>query len=170
MMRIAPLTRTATPVEMSRDPGFTRRIKRLIAVSATALGPISFLVIFTGHADRAASGLMVAGWIAMPALLAASLRKPRWRYLLIIPAGLVSASLLTVALGYDGATLSRIGWWVILAGVLAGGTLGGWFWYRWAPVPRSLDGPLAIGRWMLIVVHAGLVVVGVLLVALGEVL
>jgi len=167
-MRRASVRRAAPPVEMSPNPGFASRVKRLTAVSATALGGIFLLVSLTGDAGWVASGLMIGGWVSMPVLLAKSLRQPRWRYLLAVPAGLVLASLLTVALGFDGSALSRVGWWVMTAGVLVGGTLGGWFWYRWAPVPRPFDAPFARGRWMLIAVHAGLVVVGAVLVMLGE--
>jgi hypothetical protein len=46
------------------------------------------------------------------------------------------------------------------AGVGLGGTLGLWLWYRVLPAPGALDDPLSPGRWALIAVHIGLVVVG----------
>lgn len=162
--------RASISVELTSDPCFLRRIKRLILVSAMALGLICLLVLTTTDIGWIPTGLLVGGSLSMPILLAGSLSKPQWRYLLAVPAGMVSASLLIIALGFEGSSDARFGWWLMTAGVLMGGTLGGWFWYRWAPVPRIFNEPFSTGRWTLIAVHAGLVVVGGVLVVLGEVL
>jgi hypothetical protein len=45
--------------------------------------------------------------------------------------------------------------------------LGAWFWFRWLPVPRSLHNPFAPGRWVLIGVHVGMIIVGIGLVGLS---
>jgi hypothetical protein len=155
---------------MTIDPSFARRLKRLIAVSAVALGLIFLLAYNTSGAGWISYGLLIGGWVSMPILLARSLERPMWRYLLAIPAGLVSSGLVIVAFGFDGSSVAQIGWWSMTAGVLLGGTLGGWFWYRWMPVPRILDQPFSTGRWALIAVHAGLIVAGGALVLFGELL
>ena len=155
---------------MTTDPSFARRLKRLIGVSTVALGLIFLLAYNTSEAGWISYGLLIGGWVSMPTLLARSVDQPMWRYLLAIPTGLVSSGLVIVALGFDGSSVAQIGWWSVTAGVLLGGTLGGWFWYRWVPVPRMLDQPFSTGRWVLIAVHAGLIVAGGALVFLGELL
>jgi hypothetical protein len=153
---------------MSTDPGFARRLRRLIAISAVALGLIFLLAYTTTDAGWIAYGLLIGGWLSMPLLLAVGSTRPLWRYLLVIPASLMTAGLVIVALESGSSAVARLGWWTMTAGLLVGGTLGAWFWYRWAPVPRRLDQPFAAGRWVLIALHAGLVVVGGILVMLGE--
>lgn len=157
-------------VEMSADPLFEMRIRRLIAISAVALGLLCLLAFTTTDARTIWLVLLIGGWLSMPILLAASLKRPVLRYLLTAPAAMVSTGLLGVALGFEGSAVAHLGWWIMAAGVSAGGTLGAWFWYRWMPVPRSLDRPFSTGRWTLIAIHAGLVMVGGGLVALGVVL
>ncbi len=159
-----------TSLEMTTDPRFLRRIKRLILVSAVALGFICLLVLSTEEVGWVPAGLIIGGWVSMPVLLACSLWWPQWRYLLTVPAGMVSTSLFVVALESDGSGSARLGWWLMTAGVLAGATLGTWFWYRWVPVPKNLDEPFSSGRWVLIGVHAGLILIGSGLVVLGEIL
>lgn len=162
-------SRGVGPTEMTNDPRFRRRIERLVLISAAALGVITLLVVWAANTGWVATGLMLAGWVTMPTLLAASLSRPHLRYLLAVPATIVSASLLVVAIGLDGSAWARAGWWSMAAGVLAGGALGAWFWYRWVPVPRPFDEPFSRGRWALIAVHAGLVIAGGAVVALAEV-
>ncbi len=162
--------RASIPIEQSTDPHFQNRIKRLIAISAIALGSIWLLALTAADADAVTTGLLIGGWMAMPLLLAAGLNRPRWRYLLVAPAGMVSAGLLVVALGFEGSSIAQIGWWLMTSGVLIGGTLGGWFWYRWLPVPRLLDQPFSTGRWALIALHTGLLIVGSALVVSAEIL
>ena len=158
------------PVEMTTDPGFVKRVNRLVAISATALGLIFFLAVATTDAGWMAYGLLLTGWVSMPTLLARSVTRPAWRYLLTIPASLTTVGVMIVALGYDGSVLATLGWWSIAAGLGVGGTLGAWFWYRWMPVPRIFDRPFSAGRWALIATHAGLVLLGVGLVFFAEVL
>lgn len=160
----------ALPIEMTDDPRFRRRIERLVLVSALALGLITLLVLGVPDTGWVPTGLIVGGWVTMPALLAASLAKPRMRYLLAIPAAMVSTSLLIVTVAADLSGWARLGWWLMTAGVLAGGTLGMWFWYRWVAVPQRLDEPFSAGRWALIAVHAGLVIAGGVVVAFAEIL
>jgi len=157
-------------MEMSADPLFEKRIRRLIVISAVALGLVCLLAWTTTDHGRIWLVLLAGGWVSMPILLTASLKRPMLRYLLTIPAATVTAGLLGVALGFTGSSVGRLGWWIMTAGVSAGGTLGAWFWYRWVPVPRSLDRPFSTGRWTLIAIHTGLVVIGGGLVVLGAVL
>jgi hypothetical protein len=151
---------------MTTTPAFLRRIRRLIVVSIIALGLISLLAD-AADVGWVPVGLMIGGWVTMPMLLARSLTQPKWRYLLVAPAAMVSAGLLTVAVGFDGSGSAGLGWWLMSAGVLAGATLGAWFWYRWAPVPRALDEPFSPARWTLVAIHAGLIAIGGILVVLG---
>ncbi|HLF61000.1 MAG TPA: hypothetical protein VI980_07485 [Acidimicrobiia bacterium] len=160
----------ALPTEMSFDHRFQGRLKRLILVSSVALGLIFLLAASTTDAGWTATGLLLGGWVLMPTLLYAGLGRPRFRYLLTVPAAMVSAGLLLVAVGLEGPPMAVAGWWLITAGVMLGGSLGAWFWYRLLPVPRRLDDPFSAGRWALISVHVGLVVIGAALVLLGQTL
>lgn len=155
-------------VEMTTDPRFTARIRRLIGVSTVALGSITLLVVFTADAGWLPAALMISGWVFMPALLAYSLPKPMSRYLLALPAAAASVALLLVAIESTGSVWTRAGWWMLAIGLLTGGSLGVWFWYRWLPVPRPLDEPFSAGRWVLVSAHVGLVAVGWLLVFCAE--
>lgn len=132
-----------------------------------ALGAIAFLALTTTEAPVVALTLLFGGWIAMPSLLAMALDQPRWRYLLIVPATMVGSGLLIVIAGLSGSTRALMGWWLIAAGVLFGAGLGGWFWYRWMPVPLGLSDPFSRGRWALIGVHVGLILAGMALVLAG---
>lgn len=156
-----------SPVELSGDPAFARRVRRLVGVSAVALGVVWLLAHAAPGVGAAAEAALVAGWIAMPALLALSLARPRLRLLLALPAGLVGGALLDICLtALPAGGAARVGWPLITAGVLAGGGMGGWLWYRWMPVPRALAAPFSPARWALIGVHAAAVLAGMLLVAL----
>jgi hypothetical protein len=104
----------------------------------------------------------------MPVLLALSLREPRVRYFVALPATLVTVALgATIVLGIAPTTLATAGWVLITAGILFGALLGMWFWYRMIPVPAGLSDPYATGRWMLIGIHTGLILVGLLLAIAG---
>lgn len=152
--------------ELSDDPAFRRRVVRLTVVSAIALAGLWVLAVTATPAPVAVAALLVAGWILMPTILALSLRRPRLRYGLVVPASLVSLGLLAVCLASPPRDApAALGWWLILAGVGLGGVLGLWFWYRLGPVPRSLDDPFGPGRWALIGLHVGLVVIGIVLSA-----
>ena len=102
----------------------------------------------------------------MPVLLMLSLRWPWARYGLALPSTLVGGGLVAIcltALPPDWGA-ARVGWLMTTAGVLMGGVLGLWFWFRLAPVPRFLDDPFGPGRWALVAVHIGLIVVGLALI------
>jgi hypothetical protein len=147
--------------ELTSDRFFSRRVKRLVVVSAVALG----VILALGVADEAptwALALIATGWVVMPLLLWMSLRRPRRRYLLVIPATCVSLGLLAITASSPAAT--RTGWLLITAGILIGGTMGMWFWFRWAPVPRILDDPFGWGRMTLVAVHIALILAGISLV------
>ena len=166
----AALRRTPrTGVEMASGARFAARISRLSAVSTVALGVISLLALTTTDVGWGAIALLVGGWITMPTVLAASLKRPRLRYLLTVPASLASLGLLVTALTYEGSGLAALGWWLMAVGVWLGAALGAWFWFRWAPVPAVLDDPFSKARWTLIVVHIALIVSGGAFVAAAAV-
>lgn len=149
------------PVELSPDRRFERRVKRLAAVSAVALGLIWALVVTTVAAPPPVDAAFAAGWLLMPSTLVASLRYPRLRYGLVVPASLVSIGLLAVCVGWLPAEPTiALGWILITAGVALGGGLGLWFWYRLLPVPARLDDPFSTGRWALVGAHIALIVAG----------
>lgn len=156
------------PTEMSLNRRFQARLRRLTLVSSVALGLIFLLAVTTTDAGWVATGLLLGGWVLMPTLLYAGLERAWFRYLLTAPATMVSAGLFLVAVGFDGPPVELAGWWLITAGVMFGGSLGAWFWYRLLPVPRRLEDPFSTGRWTLISVHVGLVVIGATLVLLGQ--
>lgn len=152
------------PKELSTDQRFLGRLRRLVVVSSVVLGLIALFAALSTEASSLVIGLLVSGWILMPALLHAGIDRPRIRYLLALPATLVAAGLISVAVGFAGEPAAQIGWWLITAGVLVGGSLGTWFWYRWMPVPGALQDPFSPGRLALIGVHVALVIIGVVLV------
>jgi hypothetical protein len=148
-------------VELGTDPHFERRIRRLAVVSAIALGLICGLAVATLDAPAAVAALLGAGWLLMPATLAASVPRPRLRYALVLPATLVSLGLLAICVGWlPGDPAAAAGWLLLTAGIAVGGGLGLWFWFRLLPVPARLDDPFSTGRWALIGIHVGLVVAG----------
>lgn len=159
-----PQEMTSVPKEMSTDRRFLGRLRRLVVVSSAMLGLIALLAALSTEAPPLVLGLLASGWILMPVLLFTSISRPRIRYLLALPATLVALGLVFVALDFQGDPIALVGWWLITAGVLFGGGLGTWFWYRWMPVPQALDDPFSPGRIALIAVHIALVVVGVALV------
>lgn len=164
------MTATLLPAhpELSTDGRFTARIRRLVVISAVALGAIALLAWASIDAPWPVEAALVTGWLTMPLVLAAGVARPFLRYLLVIPAGLVSAALVAVVIAYlPAGALAIAGWLLITAGVLAGGTLGMWFWYRWLPVPAGCEDPFGRDRLALIALHAGLVVIGMVLVGLS---
>lgn len=148
-------------VELTTDPLFARRIRRLVGVSAVALGVIAWLSVRSGG-PRASVILLVFGWVTMPVVLAVSLSRPMLRYALVLPATLVTVGLVGMVLSTDGA--ETVGWMLITLGIAVGGSLGMWLWYRWFPVPYILDDPYGIPRMMLLSVHIILVISGVVVV------
>jgi hypothetical protein len=140
------------------------RVLRLTVVAAVALGAITVAAATGEDPNPAVVGALAGGWLLMPVLLGASVRRPRLRMLLAVPAGAVTVALVFLCAtgGYSGAELS--GWVIVTAGIGLGGLLGVWFWYRMLPVPGRLDAPFSPGRWGLVAVHTGLVVAGLALV------
>ena len=154
------------PVELTSDPPFERRVRRLALVSAVALGLVWGLAVTTLAAPAAVAAAFAAGWLLMPLILVASLAHPRLRYALVLPASLVSIGLLVVCIGWlPGDPAAAAGWLLLLGGVAFGGTLGLWLWYRLLPVPPALDPPFSRGRWILVGIHVVLIVVGLGLAA-----
>lgn len=154
------------PRELSDDRAFAVRVKRLGMVSLVALGLIWWLAVTTTDAPRAVGAMLAAGWALMPLTLFASLRLPALRYALVLPASLVGVGLLLVVAAWLPASpAAAIGWQLVTGGVVLGGILGAWFWFRLLPVPAGLDDPFSPGRWVLISLHVGLIVVGLVLAA-----
>lgn len=152
-------------VEMSADPGFAGRVRRLVAVSGVALGVITFLAATTTDAPLWVLAMLGSGWLLMPTILAGSLGRPKLRYGLVAPAGLVGAGLIALCLGWlPDVPTAAVGWLLVTAGVLLGGILGSWFWYRLVPVPAAIAAPFGFPRLALIAVHTALVVLGAALI------
>ncbi len=86
---IAGSTIRTAPLELSLDPRFRRRVVRLSAVSAVALGVLLWLVIAALETEALVVGAFLAGWVLMPTILLASLSHPKIRYALVVPASLV---------------------------------------------------------------------------------
>lgn len=154
-------------IEMGSDPAVLGRVRRLIVVSAVALGLIWALAVVTLDAAWPIDLALAAGWVAMPALLGLSLSRPRVRRLLAVPATLVGGALVAACLTALPAGPARAGWPAVAAGVLVGAGLGSWFWYRWLPVPRRLDEPFAPGRWILVGLHVAPILAGLTLVSIA---
>ncbi len=161
---IAQLDETTVSPEMSTDRRFRGRLRRLVVVSAIMLGAITLLAVVATNAPPAVIGVLALGWVLMPTLLYASMERPRLRHLLVLPATLVAVGLIAVATGLEGSPMADVGWWLVAGGVLFGGALGMWFWYRWLPVPRALDDPFSAGRITMIVIHVAMIMVGMGLV------
>ena len=153
------------PVELTDDRRVRQRVKRLAAVSSVALGLIWALAAATLDAPAAVDGALLAGWLLMPTVLLASLRDARLRYGLAAPSVLVSFALLAVVVGWSPGGIAGVGWLLMLLGIVLGGAMGLWVWFRVLPVPQIFDAPDAAGRWILIAVHVVLIVVGLALAA-----
>lgn len=144
------------------DPGYVvmrRRILRLAAVSSVALGVLLWLARDGGATVRVS---LVAGWATMPVVLVASLRLPRLKYLLAVPATLVSLPVTWLAVREPSP-----GWTLAAVGLQLGGAMGAWFWFRWAPIPGRLKDPDGLARRTLIAVHVTAVVAGMVATAFG---
>ena len=149
------------PVELTADRGMARRVRRLGFVSLVALGLIWGLAAATLRAPLSVSAALAAGWVLMPTVLFASLVRPSLRYALVVPAVLVGGGLLAILIwSLPASPVAAAGWLLVTIGVVLGGLLGLWFWYRWLPVPRPLHDPYAPARLALIGVHVALIVLG----------
>jgi hypothetical protein len=155
--------------ELSDDVRFARRVRRLVAVSAVALGAIWLLWATTLETSPLVGVGLLSGWLLMPSILWLSLGRSLLRYLLVVPASLVTVSLLSICVSsLPSDLLARIGWLLVTSGILLGGTLGTWLWYRWIPVPSALSDPFSPSRWLLIGVHVGLISIGIAAITLAE--
>ena len=154
-------------IEITADQQFARRVIRLAWTSLVALGTIWWLAVITLKAHWFIDAGLLAGWALMPSILWASLRWPRARYALVLPSSLVGLGLLAIcltALPHEAGP--RTGWLLVTTGVLLGGLLGLWFWFRWLPVPAWLHDPFSPGRWALVCLHISLILVGLALIGL----
>ncbi|HET7037251.1 MAG TPA: hypothetical protein VFI42_16315 [Thermomicrobiaceae bacterium] len=159
---------STAPIEMSADPAFAPRIKRLALTSAVVLGYIVLLWERTGGTKPVVAGALAGGWLLMPVILWLSLPRPHLRYALILPSSLITLALLLICADpVPAGMLARAGWLLIAAGVLVGAGLGFWFWFRLAPVPACLRQPFSRGRWLLIGLHVALILAGLGLVSLA---
>lgn len=158
------MIRSRSGVELTGDRLFRHRVRRLVAISSVALGVIWGLA-FVEEAPTWILVLLIVGWVSMPIILAASLSRPSLRYALIAPATAVSIALIGMVLAAPQDTAA--GWLFITLGILLGGFLGVWFWFRWLPVPRMLDDPFGWPRMTLIGFHLALVLVGAAMVFVG---
>jgi len=150
--------------EMTTDTAFTHRVRRLAVISFIMLGVIALCADQTTEAPPWVLGLLVLGWVTMPIVLAKSIAKPELRYALAGPAIAVSLGLVGLVAWWLPAGAAGLGWLLITAGVLVGGGLGLWFWFRFVAVPRSLEDPFGWGRITLVAVHVALVLGGLALI------
>ena len=158
----------ARPVELTADARFSGRVRRLGTVSLVAPGLIWWLASTRLSVPPPVLTVLLAGWWLMPATLFASIPYPALRPLLVAPATLITAPVLAIVVWWlPDQFAARIGWVLIAAGLALGGVIGGWFWFRWAPVPVALHDPFAPARWVLIAIHVVLISAGLVLVALG---
>jgi hypothetical protein len=167
---LAPPMRSGGGVELSGDASFSPRIIRLGFTSMVALGAIYMSARLTTDASSLTTASLAAGWVLMPAILFLSLRFPLIRYALVVPSTLIAVPLLVVtSRAFYLGVAAALGWLLITAGVLLGGLLGVWFWFRWLPVPERLNDPFSRGRWILIGVHVALIVSGLIVVGVRAV-
>lgn len=158
-------------IEMLHDVRFARRLKRLAATAAVALALIYYLASRAGTAPPAVRAALLLGWLLMPTILIASLRRPALRYALAIPSLLVGVALLALLAALPpGDKLQLTGWASITLGIWLGAAMGMWFWYRWFPVPSAFHDPFSSARWLLIALHVGFIVSGGLVVAVAQAL
>jgi hypothetical protein len=154
----------APGVELTHDRTFEARIRRLSVVSLFALGTITWLAI-RDDASSTVVLLLTAGWISMPTVLRASLRRPGLRYALSVPATLFAGGLTLFSTSLaDLEATSAAGWWTITVSLWFGAVLGMWLWFRWLPVPAWLTDPFGPGRLAFVTAHIGGVLIGIALV------
>ena len=125
--------RTRAGIELTGDRLFRHRVRRLVAISSVALGVI-WVLAFVEEAPFWVLAMLAVGWVSMPTILVVSLNRPFLRYALVVPAGAVSVGLIGMVMAAPQDTVT--GWLLITSGIVLGGFLGVWFWFRWLPVPR----------------------------------
>ena len=159
----------SSPIELSTDPRFARRVRRLGIVSLAGPGLLWWLAATRLAVPPPLLAVMLAGWWLMPAVLFASIPLPSLRPLLIVPATLITAPVLAIVVWWAPERLiPGLGWALIAVGLLIGAFAGGWFWFRWGPPPpAALDDPFSPARWGLIGIHVGCLAVGFVLAAWG---
>jgi len=158
----------ARSIELSAASSFSRRVRRLGLVSLVGPGLIWWLAATRLAVPPELLTVLFVGWWLMPAVLFASIPFPALRPLLIAPATLITAPVLAIAVWWPpDRPVAALGWGLIVVGLLLGGVIGGWFWFRWAAVPAALDDPFSPARWGLIVVHVGCIILGFALAARG---
>lgn len=151
---------------MTGDLKFAGRVKRLAYTSLVALGLLFLLWLLTRPGGMLIGAALGAGWVLMPTLLFLSLRRPAVRQGVAVPAFLVGVALIAICVWHLPAQPeARAGWLLMTAGVVQGGFMGAWFWFRLLPVPALLQDPYSRARWTLIAVHVALIVSGLLLLA-----
>jgi hypothetical protein len=157
------------PIELSADPRFARRVRRLGIVSLAGPGLLWWLAATRLALPPPLLTAMLAGWLLMPSVLFASIPLPALRPLLIVPASLITAPVLGIVVWWSPERLiPSLGWALIAVGLLIGAVAGGWFWFRWGPPPpAAFDDPFSPARWGLIALHVGCLAVGFVLAALG---
>lgn len=158
------IARTRAGIELTGDRLFRHRVRRLVVISSVALGVIWGLA-FVEEAPGWVLAILAVGWVSMPTILGASLDRPFLRYALVVPAGAVSVGLIGMVMAAPQDT--ETGWLLITLGILLGGFLGVWFWFRWLPVPRILDDPFGWPRVTLVGLHLALVLAGATMVFVG---
>jgi hypothetical protein len=158
------VTRSRPGLEMTTDRVFGHRVRRLIGITAVGLSMLAGLAYLDG-APLWALGVLGFGSLSVPFTLACSLRRPRARRALVVPAVAMPVGLVGVAMVASEATAA--GWVIVLAGLAGGAFLGVWFWLRWIPVPWILDDPFGWPRVALVGVHIGLILAGGALIAAG---
>ncbi|MEO7294925.1 MAG: hypothetical protein ABIZ57_02180 [Candidatus Limnocylindria bacterium] len=164
---MSEVLRRATAIELSGDRRFAGRVRRLALTATVALGLIWALAVTTLDAPRVIGFALAAGWLSMPTILLASLGRPLLRYALVLPSTLVGLPLLAISAAWlPSNAVAASGWLLMTAGILMGGMLGLWFWYRLIPVPPQMDDPFSSGRLALIGAHVALIVTGLLFAAL----
>lgn len=142
-------------------------MRRLAATAVVALGLIWALAATTLSVPPLVLVALATGWASMPTILFASLSRPYLRYALVIPSTLVGLGLLAISAAWlPSSAVAAAGWLLMTSGILLGGLLGLWFWFRLVPVPQPLDDPFSPARLGLIGLHIGLIVVGLLLASL----
>jgi hypothetical protein len=116
----------AVRIELSNEPRFSRRVRRLGVVSLVAPGLIWWVAATRLATPQPLLVAQLAGWWLMPAVPFASLPFPSIRPPLIIPATLITAPVLAIVAGrLPGQPIAGLGWLLVAAGLLLGDLMGG---------------------------------------------